>query len=143
MVNNMATVTDADRERLIRHARDAQSRAYAPYSNFLVGAAVLTRQGTIYTGCNIENASYPATVCAERVAIWKAVSEGERDLTAIAVVTRNGAGPCGICRQVMNEFAPEMLVITANADGITGEYTVQELLPSGFGPQQLAEGTQR
>jgi cytidine deaminase len=126
-----------DRDALIDSARKARAFAYVNYSNYPVGAAVLTRSGKVYTGCNIENAAYPATVCAERVAIWKAVSEGEREFRAIAVVTGNGASPCGTCRQVMHEFAPDMQVFLASPDEVTGEYTVAELLPLGFGPDQL------
>ncbi|GAB4473338.1 MAG: cytidine deaminase [Anaerolineae bacterium] len=137
--NTTPTETVVDREALVEAARQARSRAYAPYSRYTVGAAVLTASGKIYTGCNIENAVYPATVCAERVAIWKAISEGERDLRAIAVATRNGGSPCGICRQVMNEFAPQMLVILADMEQITAEYLVEDLLPAGFGPTHLNE----
>src|SRR5689334_4940651 len=91
--------------------------AYAPYSNYLVGAALLAADGKIYTGCNVENAAYPSTICAERVAVTKAVSEGSRSFTAIVVVTANGGFPCGTCRQVMNEFAPDAQVIVADAQG--------------------------
>ena len=133
-----STVTDIDRERLVRAARAALERAYAPYSNYKVGAALLLGDGSIVTGCNVENAAYPASICAERVAITKAVSEGRRDFVAVAVVTRNGGSPCGICRQVMNEFAPEMLVILADEDAITAEMPLNELLPLGFGPNHLA-----
>jgi cytidine deaminase len=126
-----------DRDRLVKVAREARQRAYAPYSDYKVGAALLTQDGTIFTGCNVENAAYPACICAERVAITKAISEGCRDFTAIAIVTRNGGSPCGVCRQVMNEFAPEMLVILADDDQIIAEYRVRDLLPDGFGPKQL------
>lgn len=126
-----------DREALIDSARKARAFAYADYSNYSVGAAIVTKSGKVYTGCNIENAAYPATVCAERVAIWKAVSEGEREFSAIAIVTGNGASPCGTCRQVMNEFAPDMQVFLASPDEVTGEYSVSDLLPLGFGPDQL------
>ncbi|HEC23154.1 MAG TPA: cytidine deaminase [Chloroflexi bacterium] len=126
-----------DREALVRAAREARQQAYAPYSNYRVGAALLAQDGTLFTGCNVENASYPACICAERVAITKAVSEGQRDFAAIAIVTSNGGSPCGICRQVMNEFAPEMLVIIADEERILAEYTVAELLPAGFGPEHL------
>lgn len=126
-----------DREALVVAARKARQRAYAPYSRYQVGAALLTEDGAIFTGCNVENASYPASICAERVAITKAVSEGHRLFHAIAIVTSNGAAPCGICRQVMNEFAPTMLVILADEEHIIGEYTVAALLPKGFGPGHL------
>ncbi len=131
------TETPIDREALVTAARKARQRAYAPYSRYQVGAALLTEEGAVFSGCNVENASYPASICAERVAITKAVSEGQRVFRAIAVVTSNGAAPCGICRQVMNEFAPTMLVIIADEERIIGEYTVAELLPDGFGPGHL------
>lgn len=133
-----ATETPIDREALVAAAREARQRAYAPYSHYQVGSALLTEDGVIFTGCNVENASYPASICAERVAIAKAISEGHRAFRAIAVVTSNGATPCGICRQVMNEFAPTMLVIVADAERIIGERTVAEFLPDGFGPEHLA-----
>jgi cytidine deaminase len=123
---------------LIAAAQAARARSYSPYSHYSVGAAVLTRAGQIFTGCNIENASYGATVCAERVAIWKAISEGERDLEAIAVVTINGGSPCGICRQVMAEFAPAMKVIIADTSGNVRVTTVKDLLPDQFAAEDLA-----
>ncbi len=133
----MPTITAADQAGLVEAARQARSRAYAPYSGYQVGAALLTRDGAVFTGCNVENASYPASICAERVALTRAVSEGARDFVAIAVVTRNGASPCGICRQVMMEFAPEMLVIIADESQVVARSTVSDLLPRGFGPEQL------
>lgn len=132
------TGTAIDREALVAAARGARDRAYAPYSGYRVGAALLAEDGTVFTGCNVENASYAACICAERVAISRAVAEGQRSFRAIAVVTSNGATPCGICRQVMNEFAPGMLVIIADMQQIIAEHTVAELLPDGFGPQHLA-----
>ncbi len=122
---------------LIRAARDAREHAHAPYSGYAVGAAVRTRSGRIFTGCNIENASFGATVCAERVALWKAVSEGERDFDALAVVTLNGGSPCGLCRQVMAEFAPEMRIIIADLQGNFRETTVEDLLPDRFRPEDI------
>ena len=112
----------------------AQKNAYAPYSDFKVGAALLCADGTVYTGCNIENATYVATNCAERTAIFKAVSEGKRDFTAIAI-TSSGGGltyPCGICRQVMAEFSPAMRIILCGKDGIIVTHTLSELLPHSF-----------
>ena len=126
-----------DRFKLVEEARAARRFAYAPYSNYRVGAALLTSDGSIYTGCNVENASYSACICAERVAITKAISEGQRDFAAIAVVTENGGSPCGICRQMMFEFAPGMLVIIADEEQIIAEFAVDELLPDGFGPEHL------
>ena len=109
-------------------------QAYAPYSHFRVGAAVMTKQGKVFTGCNVENASYGASCCAERTAIFKAVSEGERELAKIAVVSESGklTPPCGICRQVLLEFMPEGSVILEQGEGGIKIYTVKELLPVGF-----------
>ncbi len=98
-------------------ALDARQRAYAPYSHYLVGAAVLTADGVVVIGCNVENASYPATICAERVALTAAVAQGYRDFVAIAVATLNGGTPCGICRQVMAELGPTMIVYISDAQG--------------------------
>ena len=126
-----------DETQLIARAQAARAKAYVPYSHYAVGAAVLTAEGEIFDGCNIENASYPATVCAERVAIFKAVSEGHRHLTALALATDNGGSPCGICRQVMREFAPDMLVLIADPQGNVRRTTVAELLPDSFGPEDL------
>lgn len=120
-------------QELIQHAQRGMEQAYAPYSNFRVGAALLAKSGNIYLGCNIENSSYGATNCAERTAIFKAVSEGEREIEAIAIVCSNGtkAYPCGICLQVMSEFLPEGKVILEDENGIQ-TYKVSELLPSAF-----------
>ncbi len=126
-----------DREKLVEAARQARVQAYAPYSYYPVGAALLVSSGEIFTGCNVENAAYPACICAERVAVTKAVSEGRRDFVAIAVVTSNGGTPCGVCRQVLNEFSPDMLVIVAGPEQIIAEYTLVDLLPDGFGPHHL------
>lgn len=119
-----------DRERLIELAREVRRHAYAPYSNFRVGAALLGASGQVYTGCNVENISYGLTVCAERVALFKAVSEGEREFRAIAVVTDNAASPCGACRQVLSEFGRDMEVIIAQ-DGCEGYeiLSLSDLLP--------------
>jgi cytidine deaminase len=126
-----------DRDKLVEAARQARLQAYAPYSSYQVGAALLTSSGTIFTGCNVENAAYPACICAERVAATKAVSAGERAFAAIAVVTSNGGTPCGICRQVLNEFSPDMLVIVADPEQIIAQYVLVDLLPDGFGPHHL------
>ncbi len=134
---------DVDREQLILAARAARSNAYTPYSNYRVGAAVITADGTLFTGCNVENASYPASICAERVAITKAVSEGHRDFVAIAIATENGGAPCGICRQVMFEFVPEMRVFLVDEVNVTGDFILRELLPHGFGPDSLPDTAQR
>ncbi len=141
MTTEQNHLSDLLRRELIERAKAARENAYVPYSEYPVGAALLTASGEIYTGCNIEIASFGATVCAERTAAFKAVSEGEREIRAVAVVTSNGAAPCGICRQVLYEFGPQMTVIMADTLGaITWEGPLSDLLPYGFGPQKLAEG---
>jgi cytidine deaminase len=122
---------------LIAGATRSRERAYAPYSNFKVGAALLGRSGKVYTGCNVENAAYGPSMCAERTAVCRAVSEGEREFEAIAIVTENGASPCGTCRQVMMEFAPDMTVIIADTEGNMRITNVRNSLPDGFTPDQL------
>ena len=126
-----------DEQQLIARAAEARQRAYAPYSGFPVGAALLGKSGRIYTGCNVENASYPLAICAERVALFKAVSEGEREFVAIAVVTASGASPCGACRQVLTEFEPDMQVLVATPERLVFSSTAAELLPGAFGPRDL------
>ncbi len=138
----MVTLEDNLRRRLIEVAIDARRWAYAPYSNYPVGAALLTSSGRIYDGVNVENAAYPTTMCAERVAIFKAVSEGERQFTAIAVVSSNGGAPCGSCRQVLSEFGTDTIVLIANEQGqLLHQVSVAELLPSAFGPADLDRKT--
>ena len=128
------------RHRLVKEAQAARQLAYAPYSNYRVGAALLSSSGKIFLGVNVENAAYPTCMCAERVAIYKAVSEGERSFKAIAVVTANGGTPCGACRQVMAEFSPEMAVLIADGAGkIVMETSLAELLPGAFGPADLGK----
>lgn len=137
-----------DNRQLIRAALEARKKAYAPYSGYKVGAALLTKEGTIYTGCNIENAGYTPTNCAERTAFFKAVSEGERDFAAIAVAGGSGeepvdyAYPCGVCRQVMMEFCdPKTFqIITAVSEEDYLEKTLEEMLPHGFGPKNINSG---
>lgn len=122
-----------DRE-LVRIAKEAMKYAYAPYSHFQVGAALLAKDGRVFQGCNVENASYGATNCAERTAIFKAVSEGVREFEAIAIVASSGeyAAPCGICRQVLFEFLPDgKVILDSNEKGMM-IFSVQELLPFGF-----------
>jgi cytidine deaminase len=119
-------------DKLIASATAARERAYAPYSGYKVGAALRGKPGRVYTGCNVENAAYGSSMCAERTAIFKAVSEGEREFEAIAVVTENGGSPCGACRQVMMEFAPGMTVIIADTQGQARVTTVRDLLPDEF-----------
>lgn len=125
-------------EKLIVKALEARNKAYAPYSSFRVGAALLSNSQKIYTGCNIENASFGATCCAERVAIYKAVSEGERDFQSIAILSdfEDFTFPCGICRQVMIEFnVPKVIVV--NNQRRYKEYTIEELMPDAFNPSSL------
>ena len=123
---------------MIDLANEARRRAYAPYSNYPVGAALRTRSGRIFTGCNVESAAYPTSMCAERVAIFKAVSEGEKEFDVIAVVTPNGGAPCGGCRQVMAEFGVDTLVLVADGTGrLVQETTVAGLLPEAFTPRDL------
>lgn len=128
-----------DFEKLVDMAREARRFAYAPYSTYAVGAAVLSRSGKVYAGCNIENAAYPTGICAERVAIFKAVSEGQCDLVALAVVTSNAGSPCGACRQVFSEFAgDDAVIILAPVRGSKRKrFTMKQLLPDRFGPQHL------
>ena len=125
------------REELVARAAQARNNAYAPYSGYTVGAALLTKSGRIYTGCNVENAVYPLTTCAERVAVVKAVSEGEREFTALAVSTRNGGAPCGSCRQTLHEFGGDTVVVIADETGAYRETTVAELLPDSFSAKDL------
>ncbi|MGD8596546.1 MAG: cytidine deaminase [Anaerolineae bacterium] len=125
---------------LVAAARNARQRAYAPYSKFPVGAALRTQSGRVFTGCNVENAAYPLTTCAERTAVSKAVSEGEREFEAIAVVTATGASPCGACRQILREFGgPDgtLRVIVSDIAGNMRVFTIAQLLPEGFTPDQL------
>lgn len=117
---------------LIARAMEAREQAYTPYSHYNVGAAVLTADGSVTEGCNVENAAYPASICAERVALTSAVVQGKRDFVAIAVVTENGGSPCGVCRQVMAELGPEMVVYIADASGAYRTTSVAELLPDSF-----------
>jgi cytidine deaminase len=136
--DNTMTTTNQEKQILIDRANTARERAYAPYSEYHVGAALRTKTGRIFTGVNIENAAYPHTMCAERVAIFKAVSEGEREFEVIAVATDNGGSPCGGCRQVLAEFGLDTLVLIANGKGeLLKEMTVKELLPEAFMPEKL------
>lgn len=125
---------EKDIKKLIDCARKVRENAYAPYSRFQVGAALITAGGKIYTGCNVENSSYGLTVCAERVALFKAVSEGEREFEAIAIFadTRDYCSPCGACRQVLLEFGRDIKVYMANNEGEYKVMTVTELLPAAF-----------
>lgn len=134
------TLDDTTRQQLVAAALEARQWAYAPYSGYAVGAALLTASGKIYDGVNVENAAYPDGICAERVAVFKAISEGEREFIAIAVVSQNGGFPCGSCRQVLSEFGLDTRVIIANTDGeILKEASVEDLLPRPFGPKHLLD----
>jgi len=134
------TLDDTTRQQLVAAALEARQWAYAPYSGYAVGAALLTASGKIYDGVNVENAAYPDGICAERVAVFKAISEGEREFVAIAVVSQNGGFPCGSCRQVLSEFGLDTRVIIANTDGeILQEASVEDLLPRPFGPKHLLD----
>jgi cytidine deaminase len=132
------SLTSQEINSLVQTAMDIRKLAYVPYSNYPVGAALRTKSGRVFTGVNIENAAYPQTICAERTAIFKAVSEGEHDFDAIAVVTENGGAPCGGCRQVMAEFGMDTTVLIADGKGrILRETSVAELLPEAFTPESL------
>jgi len=125
---------------LVEAAKKARLRAYSPYSRVKIGAAVLASDGSVYTGANIENASYGLSCCAERTAMFKAVSEGARKIVAIAIVGKSEGftKPCGACRQVMVEFNPKMKVLRRGADGFSEDSTAASLLPAHFGPQELS-----
>ncbi len=136
----MPALTDSERQALIDLAIEARRRAYAPYSNYPVGASLRTKSGRLFAGCNVENAAFPTSMCAERVAIFKAISEGEREFEAIAVVTSNGGSPCGSCRQVMAEFGLDTVVLISDADGrLVQETTVAGLLPGAFTPREMGK----
>lgn len=135
-----------DEDALLAAARQARARAYAPYSGYRVGAAVLADDGRIYGGCNVENAMYGATVCAERVAVTTAVAAGARRLVALAVITPNGGAPCGFCRQVLAEFAPpELPILLAGPDeeAPSRRFTLGGLLPEAWGAEDLRQGRDR
>lgn len=131
-------MTNEEKQSLIDLANEVRRRAYVPYSKYPVGAALRTKSGRLYTGVNVENAAYPQTMCAERIAIFKAVSEGETEFEVVAVVTNNGGSPCGGCRQVMAEFGLDTIVLMANGRGeLVKESTVNDLLPEAFTPKHL------
>jgi len=126
-------------QHLRERAASAMARAYAPYSKFRVGAALLTSDGSVVEGCNVENASFPAGSCAERVAVGAAITRGLREFVALAVVTESTepTPPCGVCRQVLMEFAPELPVLSATLGGAEARWSVSELLPHAFTPTSL------
>jgi cytidine deaminase len=129
-------ISEQDQE-LVALARAAREKAYVPYSRYKVGAALRTRSGRVFTGCNVENAVYPLCTCAERTAVVKAVSEGHADIEVIAVATENGGSPCGSCRQVLYEFSPTMRVILSDTACNVRVMRLDELLPDAFGPEDL------
>jgi cytidine deaminase len=135
----------ANLNKLLSRAREVRGRAYAPYSNYRVGAAIRGASGKVYTGVNVENASYGLTVCAERNAVFKAISEGEHEFTGLAVVTENGGSPCGACRQVIYEFFDASAPVALGDAALehVQETTVGGLLPDGFSPKKLREGQQK
>ncbi len=138
LVVTMTTPLFAEHEVWIEQALQAQSLAYCPYSNYRVGVALITTDGEVIQGCNIENASYGLTICAERTAACAALSQGKQNFKAIVVATRDGGTPCGACRQFLNEFNPQMTVITVNERGkVTHQTTLDKLLPNAFGPHNL------
>lgn len=127
------SLSTEQQSKLFEAAKEAHQCAYAPYSKYRVGAALLTDDGQIFVGCNVENAAFPATICAERAAVASAVSQGHRNFVAVAVVTKDGATPCGICRQVLGEFSLDMIVYSYQTDGtLVQESPMSELLPSAF-----------
>ena len=136
-------MSDANEQEVIDAALDARGRSVAPFSNFLVGAAVRTDTGKVFTGCNIESASYGLTVCAERVAIWKALSEGERNFTnlAIAADTESLTPPCGTCRQIIWEFAKHADIVLVNQHGDRETLQIKDLLPRAFDARFLKEAS--
>ncbi len=136
----MKIVSIQEREHMLDLAYEAMKKAYAPYSRFQVGACLKGKSGTYYLGCNVESASYTPTNCAERTAVFKAVSEGEREFEAIAIVCsgKSPAAPCGVCRQVLREFCSnDFPVIFADSNRNVVESTLGELLPHSFGPEDL------
>ena len=133
-----STSQDIAIQSLVQQAIDASQNAYIPYSHYPVGAALRSSDGTVFSGCNVENASFPVTICAERTALVKAVSEGHQAFDVLVVVTRNGGSPCGMCRQMLFEFAPHLRVITGDLDGhILSDNRLSDLLPDGFGHDSL------
>lgn len=132
-----------DDKKLIQEALKSKEDAYVPYSKFHVGAALLTRGGEVFTGCNIEIASYSPTICAERTAIFKAVSEGAKDIDTIAIVGDAGfTYPCGVCRQVIREFGKDARIIIAKSEEDYKVYKLEDLLPHSFGPEDLSKGSE-
>ena len=138
-------MSEQDTQSLIETAAAARTQSLAPFSHFLVGAALRTKDGKVFTGCNVESASYGLTVCAERVAIWKALSEGERDFTNLVIVadTEQLTPPCGTCRQIIWEFAKQATIVLANLRGQKEEVSIKDLLPRAFDARFLKEASGR
>ena len=133
-------ITPPPPQKLLAAACAARENAYAPYSRYAVGAALLTADGRIFTGVNVENSSYGLTICAERTAVFKMVSEGVKEITAVAVCTENGGSPCGACRQVLSEFAPQDVPVwLSDTAGNVRHTTLYTLLPDHFGPEHLSQ----
>jgi cytidine deaminase len=131
-------MTDDEKQRLIARAMAVRQWAYAPYSHYHVGASLLAASGRVYDGCNVENAAYGSTICAERTALVKAVSEGERQFEVMVVVTDNGGWPCGACRQMLAEFGVDTGILLVDRHGaVVGEATLRDLLPDAFTPAKL------
>ncbi len=131
-------LSDEQRDKLISLAQEVRKNAYAPYSNYAVGAALLTDSGAFYAGANVENAAYPTSMCAERSAIFHAVSNGERKIVALAVMTHNGASSCGACRQVLSEFGEDVLFLMIDEKGeVILETSLRDFLPHSFGSENL------
>ena len=128
-----------DREQLVQRAMEARELSYAPYSHYAVGAALLSVSGRTFLGSNVENAVYPLSTCAERAAVVKAASEGERSFLALAVVTENGGSPCGSCRQILREFGEDIIILIADRTGAFRETTLSELLPDSFSAADLED----
>ena len=128
---------EAVRKQLVEAAMAVREQAYAPYSNYAVGAALLASNGNVYRGCNVENSSYGLTNCAERTATFSMVADGCQRIEAIAIATENSGSPCGACRQVLTEFAADIPVYLVDANGNISDHTLHELLPLHFGPERL------
>ncbi|NLE77535.1 MAG: cytidine deaminase [Chloroflexi bacterium] len=137
MTENSAAAAALPWEDLVAAAHEAIRRAYAPYSCYPVGAALLGRSGRVYTGCNVENASFPMSLCAERTAVCKAVADGERTYAALVVLSANGGTPCGACRQVLREFCEDLPILVVSAAGERRLFCLSQLLPQAFAPSDL------
>lgn len=134
------TLTEEKQQDLIKKANQVRLKAYAPYSNYQVGAALLTKSGIFFIGANVENAAYGVTMCAERSAVFSAISAGERDFVAIAVATHNGGSPCGSCRQVLSEFGLDIDVLQVDDQGkLIQQNTLRDLLPGAFQSKDLLD----